>query len=462
MTSDLQYSHPSFAGFIGLARQDITPPPGIYARNWGAAAHDVATGVHRPLFLTALTLQTEAQSRPLVLVDADLGWWRSLLTERRFRRRLLDELGLEEEGFIFALSHTHSAPPLSEPEPDWPGSDLLSAYLERVYQAAVDAVLEALRSAAPARLAWHTGRCGLATNRDLADPAPDRERFITGFHPHGEADDTLLIGRVTDADGTIRATLVNYASHPTTLAWENRLLSPDYVGAMREVIESHTGGALALFLQGASGELAPRYQYVDDPAVADAHGRQLGFAALATLTAMEPPGVRLVYDRTVESGAPLAVWRREPHPASGTLQAQTFTIELPLQAMPSADELERQRQACADRAQAERLRRKRDVRRALGDGSTFPLQGWVWQIGEALLLGTMCECYSWIQRELRRRFPQRTLVYLNLINGSIGYLPPAELYGLDLYQVWQSPFDRGSLEMLADAFERAVRDSCDP
>mgnify|MGYP006172841585 CR=1 FL=1 len=38
-------------------------------------------------------------------------------------------------------------------------------------------------------------------------------------------------------DGLTLGTIVNYACHPTTLAWENRDISPDYIGAMREVID---------------------------------------------------------------------------------------------------------------------------------------------------------------------------------------------------------------------------------
>ncbi|MEQ9066645.1 MAG: hypothetical protein RLO18_07980 [Gimesia chilikensis] len=33
-----------FRGRIGVATVDITPPVGIYARNWGAAKHDVRPG----------------------------------------------------------------------------------------------------------------------------------------------------------------------------------------------------------------------------------------------------------------------------------------------------------------------------------------------------------------------------------------------------------------------------------
>ena len=45
---------------------------------------------------------------------------------------------------------------------------------------------------------------------------------------------------------------------------------------------------------------------------------------------------------------------------------------------------------------------------------------------------------------------------MNLVNGSIGYLPPAEHYALDLYQVWSSPFARGSLERLIASARDAI------
>jgi hypothetical protein len=47
---------------------------------------------------------------------------------------------------------------------------------------------------------------------------------------------------------------------------------------------------------------------------------------------------------------------------------------------------------------------------------------------------------------------------LGVANGvSTGYLPPAELYDRDLYQVWQSPYAAGSLERLVDAAEQLLR-----
>ena len=66
--------------------------------------------------------------------------------------------------------------------------------------------------------------------------------------------------------------------HPTTLAWDNTLISPDYPGATREVIEDATR-VPCVFLLGACGDLGPRNGFVGDTAVADRNGRQLGYAA---------------------------------------------------------------------------------------------------------------------------------------------------------------------------------------
>lgn len=454
MRAPVAVPHSTFTGSVGLARADITPPTGIFCRNWGAAMHDTAQGIHRPLFLTALAVRDSAAGQPLVLLDTDLGWWANLAYERAFRRRVVAALGLPEEQLLSCVTHTHSAPPLCEPEPQWQGGELLSAYLERLEQAMVATARAAITACEPATIEWHHGRSALAANRDLPDPAAAAgPRIVCGYNPANPADDTLVVARITGTAGKPLATIANYACHPTTLAWDNDLVSPDFVGEMRAMIEA-AGGGLGLFLQGASGELGPRYQYVGDPAVADSHGRELGHAVLATLHAMEPPGQQLVYDRVVESGAPLATWRRAPAvatPWATSLAAIRRTVDLPLKDWPSAAELAAEFAACTDRPIAERLRRKLRIREALGDGATFPLEIWGWRIGDALVLGTLAEAYSSIQQNVRAAFPDRAVAWLNLVNGSIGYLPPAPLYDVEIYQAWQAPFDRGSLETLEAA-----------
>ena len=456
---NLQFKPPGFSGRAGIARADITPPVGIYARNWGAAEHDVAEGIHRPLFVSALVIYDAEEGSPMVIVDADLGWWRSLELERSFRDTILKTLDLDESRFIFALTHSHATPPLTDQiDENWEGGELLLPFLEHVRATTIDVIKRAMKSVQPAAIEWRVGRCQLATARDLRDPDETHNaRRICGFDPSAEADDTLLVGRLSDGDGNTIAVIANYACHPTTLAWDNRLISPDYIGAMRETIEKENGDALAFFLQGASGELSPRYQYVADPAVADGHGKELGYAVLATLSGMEPPGQQLNYKGVRESGAPLAVWEREECSQSTELKSLQTTIDLPLKDWPSADELEQQMHAATERQTEERLRRKLDIRRSLGDGDSYPLPVWIWKIGDAFLVATMLEAYSWIQQELRTEFPDSPVIYLNLANGSMGYLPIAEMYEEDVYQVWQTPFAAGSLEKLKAEISQKIQ-----
>ncbi|MDW8351769.1 MAG: neutral/alkaline non-lysosomal ceramidase N-terminal domain-containing protein [Anaerolineae bacterium] len=452
----LAYAHASFAGYIGVARRDITPPIGIYNRNWGAATDEVATGIHRPLTLTALTLQRAAEhAQPLVLLSLDLGWWRTREDEWEVRSAILDALGVDERCVLLHLTHTHAGPSICREDADRPGGHLVGAYLDHVKAMCVQAAREAVQRAAPATLDWAYGRCTLARNRDLPDP--DAERILCGFNPDAPADDTLLCGRVTDADGRIIATLVNYAMHPVTLAWQNALISPDFVGAMRAVVEAHTGGAPCLFLQGASGELAPMEEYTGDVAVADKHGRGLGFAALSVLEGMLPPRHRLRYAGVVESGAPLATWVREDAVPSSHLDASILTVEIPLKRdWPSLAQIEAQLAAAHAPFMIERLRRQHRLRRVIGDGDRAAVPIWLWRIGDALLVANPNEAYSQLQVELRRRFPARAIAVLNITNGGYAYLPPRALYTRNQYQVWQTPYAAGCLELTIAACADAI------
>jgi hypothetical protein len=437
-----------------VARADITPPVGIYAHNWGAARHTVAEGIHRPLTLTCLTFQSAARKKPLVLIGADLGWWKSREDEWFFRGGVLQALSIDPSRLMFCLSHTHSGPSIFQEDSPKPGGHLITPFLRFVREAAISAARRALKSAVPASLKWRYGKCDLARNRDL--PERQGRRFVCGFNPGATSDDTLLAGRVTSAAGKIMATIVNYACHPTTLAWENRLISPDYVGAMRETVECCTN-APCLFLQGASGELAPAEQYSGDVELADAHGRQLGHAVLSTLEGMLPAKMQLRYHGVVESGAPLAVWQRAAMADSRVISWTMVEVPLPLKPLPPLQAIEQEWRACQDSVLKERLWRKRSVRKIVGDGRVSEMPLWVWRLGDSCLIGQPNEPYSDFQATLRQALSPYPIAVMSLVNCNAGYLPPRNRYGKNLYQIRQTPFAAGALEMLTKTALRTAR-----
>ena len=450
----LQVTPSAFSGLIGLGRRDTTPPDGIYARMWGAARHDLATGVHRPLTTTTVALRTEdGRTRLLVALDiALLGDLGGVSDAERVLGPVREALSLEPGELLVNCSHTHAAPWAAMSRSHNLGGELIGPYLDQLSTAILEAGREAVDGLVPATLTWATGRCDLARNRDLPDPANGSGRFICGFNPSVDADDTLVVGRITAAaDGRVLGTIVNYACHPTTLAWDNTLISPDYIGAMRETVEAQTGGAPCVFLQGASGDLGPAHQYVGDTAVADQHGRRLGYSALAALEGMLPAGRALRYDGPVESGAPLAVWLPAPFEPSEALDGGLVDVPLPVKPMPTLEELEAQHAATDDRPLAERLFRKMQIVKNMSGGDHESSPVWVWRVGDSLLIAHANEAYSCFQEDLRAAFPDATVVVMNTSGAEVGYLYPPELEGLDLYQVWQTPFAQDALPTLTEA-----------
>jgi hypothetical protein len=448
------FKHDSFAGLIGISQVDITPPVGIYFRNWGAGFQGAARGVHLPLKLTCISFKNKEKEKPLLLISADFGVWVNGEEGQKFRTAIADAMNLSSADLMFSLTHTHSGPILSKDESDKPGGQLIDSYLNDLQQSAVQAARKSITSAVPAVLTWHYGKCSLAANRDLPDN--ENNRFIVGYNPNEPADDTVLVGRVTDEQDRVMGTIVNYACHPTTLAWDNHLISPDYIGAMRDLVESNTK-APCLFLQGASGDLAPAEQYTDVVELADQYGRALGYSVLSILESMMPPKTALAFDEVIESGAPLAIWKKISCQPSQKIKTEQVDILYQLKSLPSLAEIDDLIAQCTtDRVMRERLARQRNIRITLGEGKTIKTQLWIWKLGDAFLLGQPNEAYSVFQKEVRNRFFPRAMVVMNLVNGSAGYLPPFELYQYNIYQVWQSPFAAGSLEILIQSAIQAT------
>jgi hypothetical protein len=192
--------------------------------------------------------------------------------------------------------------------------------------------------------------------------------------------------------------------------------------------------------------------------VAEANGRQLGYAALSALEGMLPPGVGLRFAGAVDSGAPLGRWEETAVAAPCDLEAVEGGVELPLTDLPPADAIAAELQDCRDRAAAERLRRRYYLRQSVGSGPAFRLPLWLWRLGDALLVGVPAEAHSGLQLELRRRFPRQAVAVATIANGHYNYLPPAADYPTHSYQVDIALFQAGCLEKLIETCTRLIED----
>lgn len=436
---------------FGLSQCDITPPLGIYSRNWGAATFDQAVGIHQSLLMHCLYM-VPIDGREAVILTADLGWWKKAEDERTLRFALLDHFNLDESQLIFTLSHTHAGPSICSTDIQQAGGELIPSYLEFIKTQAIWCIEQAKNELFAGSLHWNYGVCDLACNRDLEIDG----QYLIGFNPLERADHTLLLGQVYDDTETRKAVICNYACHPTSFAHENDLLSPDFVGEMRRTVET-TLNIPCLFLQGASGDLAPKRQYVKDPALVEANGRQLGYAVLATLSQENHVDQCWVFEKALISGAPLACWNFQKQAVSTEFKQLVRIVKVPYKNLPSPEAILEEYEKCTDRVMKDRLWRKYNTRKTIADQREASIPVWLWKMGNAVLVAQANEAYSCYQSTIRAEFPNHTIVFINIANGYVGYLAPAHRYDKDIYAVWQSPYERGSLEILIEETKLGIQ-----
>ena len=204
---------------VGLGRSDVTPPLGIYHRFWGAASHDQAAGVHRPLTASVLLLgplddPAREEFRVYAMVEHCL-----------FRPDDMDEvlsqtnrlIGIDVERITFTFSHTHSGGHICRARADLPGGELIGPYLDEIPGKIAAAYRTAVDSLQPAVLTHATTCCDMGHHRDFFDA--ESNQYVCGFNPDHAAGLPVHVIRMTDESDRLMATVVNYPCHPTTLAW---------------------------------------------------------------------------------------------------------------------------------------------------------------------------------------------------------------------------------------------------
>lgn len=225
----------------GAARSDIT------TRAKGARIHD-------PLYAKALVLDDGVTQVVLIAMDViALGMIGDVKESflPTLRRRIERELKIPGRHVLVNASHTH------------PPGRLLCSDREQVDRT-FDAVRRAAENLTPVTVGWGRGREDRFTmNRTLrlkngsawtirhANPCPPDDEVAS----LGPTDPDIGILRVDRTDGRPLAVLFNFACHP--LFGDARgSITANFPGFASKVIEEHLGhGAMALFLQGAGGDM---------------------------------------------------------------------------------------------------------------------------------------------------------------------------------------------------------------
>src|SRR5919199_3700468 len=319
----------------GVARTDITPPLGIAHAGWGAQTHQRAAGVDLPLWATSLAVSDGDQT--VVLVDVDLMYiWEREAAEAR--QAIAALTGLPLSHIRLSYTHTHSGPINGATWSSWikEGAEMVPAYDQSLTHQLAGVAWAALRNLRPVRVAAGSGSCAIAVNRRFR--RPEDGAVVVGRNWEGPVDHEVQVVRIDGEDGQPVAAIVNYACHPITVGPDCELITPDYPGVVKRVVEEATG-ATCLFLQGAAGDIGPirgvarggldEYKRL---------GAILGHEASRVWWEAETQPRRERYVGTLESGAPLAMYADEPVDVPvRRLRVGTRQMRLPLREFPAPE-----------------------------------------------------------------------------------------------------------------------------
>jgi neutral ceramidase len=236
----------------GAAKVDITPPVG--QQLWGQASRiGPSTGILDALYARVLVLKSTDTS--LAIVALDLGRTFGLAQMDAVRSRVKVQAGIQH--VIFSATHTHTGPTLLDQQFIEPG---MNRWEPRCLDAIVDAIGRASRAAVPCRLGAGKGASYIGHNRQDAVGTKMLGANETRV-PTVPIDPIVQVLRVDGLDGKQIAVLANYASHPVVVGMENLTkYSADFPGAMCAYVErAIEGQPLAIFLQGACGDINPVY-----------------------------------------------------------------------------------------------------------------------------------------------------------------------------------------------------------
>jgi hypothetical protein len=251
---------------VGVAEVDITPAYPVRMTGYGNRKTELE-GVEQRINARALAIGGDARKNadaadaaPFVLVTVENCGVPAYLTEA-VAQRLEQKAGIPRERFVVSSTHTHTGPALRGVLGLIFGAPIPPEHQERIDRYTIELTdkIEQVAHAAldqrrPGRLAWGQGSVAVAVNR--RQPTPRGVQI--GVNSPGPVDHALPLLRVTDADGAVRAVLINYACHCTSLGGDFNKICGDWAGYACEAIERSHPGAIALVTIGCGADANPK------------------------------------------------------------------------------------------------------------------------------------------------------------------------------------------------------------
>jgi hypothetical protein len=227
-----------------------------------------AQGIHDDIWVRAMVLAQGSDVMAIVSVDT-VGYLH--IYGNAAKRRIAQKTGIPLENIIYMANHDHDAPDVIG---IWASPDKMDfAYLEKVQDAMVQAVTDAVAALRPAKLKSATteidgcydqttlrfkkgSQCHFPAGLKDLDAAP--QNYDKPVNQIDLRDPMVFNHNVTalqlsDAQtGATLGTVVNFHDHPEVLGSQNNQISSDFPNYARAALERDLGG-IAIYVSGTTG-----------------------------------------------------------------------------------------------------------------------------------------------------------------------------------------------------------------
>lgn len=262
----------------GISKIDITPTENLYMGGYADSGRvGTSDGVYGKIYIRALVFDDNINR--IVFIEADIV---SLPPDDYvpLKKIISSRTGIPFQNIMLGCVHNHSAP-----DPDKRNSN--SVWSKQLNNKFISVVNNAIADLEPVKIGGGTGKSSIGMNRrkkmndttsyisfDENNASQSYGKYKTdkpvkiremegvcrlGNNPNGSIDDEVGVLRIDRVSGKPKAVLVNYACHCTSLGCRNNKISPEWSGHMLEYIEKEFPGVTGIFVQGAAGDVNPRY-----------------------------------------------------------------------------------------------------------------------------------------------------------------------------------------------------------
>ncbi|MDA1279741.1 MAG: hypothetical protein O3B95_06810 [Chloroflexi bacterium] len=218
----------------GAARVVITPPVGYPMGNWGLR-QGVARGIYRDIHARSVVLSKDDTT--LAVISLEIAGL-TAETVDAIKERTLQVTGIPRENILLNFTHNHTSPDtITDLPSEW------RTWAAWLADQVAGCVFSALNRSVSANVGTGRGTFdGWTVNRQ---------------YPKRPVDTEVGVMSIDDDSGRPIARLINFACHGVADGGQYLEWSGDFAGEMSAEIEDRLPGSVAMYIQGAAGDIHP-------------------------------------------------------------------------------------------------------------------------------------------------------------------------------------------------------------